>query len=53
LNQNSPDFKPFNELCCVVKKWIVREKCCSGGLCVNFDVAIVSGIRVSIVINVE
>jgi hypothetical protein len=53
LNQHCPDFKTFNELCYVVKKRIVREKYCSGSVCVNCDVGTICGIRVSIVINVE
>jgi len=53
LNQHCPDFETCNELCYVVKKGIMREKYCSGGVCVNCDVGTVSGIRVSIVINVE
>jgi len=50
LNPNCAD---FNELCSVVKKGIVREKCCCGDVCVNCDVGTISGIMVSIVINVE
>jgi hypothetical protein len=37
----------------LLKRGIVREKYCSGSVCVNCDVGTVSEIRVSIVINVD